>query len=155
MKKKNNYRKLILCFLMALFLPTLLFADTSRFALGLGYPYLLVKYSPFEVKYASGDGTNVFAGRYYLNFFQNSKVRAFTGAEGGYVKFNTLDVKGNGFEGSIFIGGECFITDNIGFAIDLSPTYLQLKSDDSYKANGFEIVGNASVYYYFSGAAKK
>ncbi|MBI5554974.1 MAG: hypothetical protein HY920_03865 [Elusimicrobia bacterium] len=54
-------------------------------------------------------------------------MRAFTGIAGGYIKFNTLDIKGSGYEGSIFIGGEYFITDNIALAMDLSPTYLGLK----------------------------
>lgn len=141
--------------LLLLLLPGILLAKGSQFALGVGYPHFLLKYHPFEIKYATGDGINVFAGRLYLNFYQNEKVRAFTGAEGGYIKFNTLDVKGKGYEGSIFIGGEYFVTDNIALAIDLSPTYLALKSEDSYKASGFEIVGNASVYYYFGTGVKE
>lgn len=60
-------------------------------------------------------------------------MRAFTGIAGGYIKFNTLDIKGSGYEGSIFIGGEYFITDNIALAMDLSPTYLGLKSDVTIK----------------------
>lgn len=129
-------------------------AETSCFSIGLGYPYFLVKYNPVEVKYASNDGVNVFAGRYYLNFYESGKVKAFTGLEGGYVKFNTLDIKGSGYEGSIFIGGEYFINNNIAFAMDLSPTYIGLKSEDNDKASGFEIVGNAAVYYYFASTRK-
>lgn len=135
---------------MIMLLPIGLFAETSRFALGVGYPCFLVKYDSVEVKYATGDGVNVFAGRYYLNFFESGNVKAFTGIEGGYVKFNTLDIKGTGYEGSIFIGGEYFVTDNIALAMDLSPTYIGLKSEDNDKASGFEIVANAAVYYYFS-----
>jgi tetratricopeptide (TPR) repeat protein len=153
MMKIYSIRLIILIFII-IFLPLGLFAQANRFAFGIGYPYFSLKYHPLEVKYATGDGVNVFAGRYYLNFYKSGKVKAFTGVEGGYIKFNTLDIKGSGYEGSIFIGGEYFVTDNISFAMDLSPTYIGLKSEDNDKANGFEIVANAAVYYYFSSTGR-
>lgn len=147
---RNKIQILMLLFFVLLFSMASSLVYSRELALGVGYPQFLVKYYPLEVKYATGDGINVFAGRLYLNFYDNSKIRAFTGGEGGYIKFNTLDIKGSGYEGSIFIGGEYFVTDTIALAIDLSPTYISLKSEDDYKASGFEIVANASVYYYFS-----
>lgn len=148
--KRTNIGKICILSLIMFVLPVLLqAADPGKLAVGLGYPYFLVKYAPFEVKYATDDGINLFAGRWYMDFYENGKVCGFTGVEGGYVKFNTLDIKGQGYEGGIFIGGEYLVTKNIALGIDLSPTYLQLKSDDSYKASGFELVFNAAVYYYF------
>lgn len=152
MIKDFMVRKMSVGIILLLF-PALLCA--GEFALGVGYPIFLAKYSPMEVRYATGSGINVFAGRFYLNFYQTGKVKAFSGIEGGYVKFNALDVKGKGYEGSIFVGGEYFVTDSIALAADIAPTYISLKSEDDYKASGFEIVGNASVYYYFGATEKK
>ncbi len=33
--------------------------------------------------------------------------------------------------------------------LDVSPTIINLKSDDDYKADGIEIVVNFAVYYHF------
>ncbi len=154
-KRIQAIKKILLLTFVLLISRLLSPAYTRELAFGIGYPHFLIKYYPVEVKYATGDGINVFAGRLYVNFYQNGRARAFTGAEGGYIKFNTFDIKGSGYEGSIFIGGEYFATDNIALAIDLSPTYIGLKSEDNYKASGFEIVGNASVYYYFGKATRE
>jgi tetratricopeptide (TPR) repeat protein len=143
-------KKTILSILVLLISGIFSLAPAGELALGLGYPYFLIKYNSVEVKYATRDGINVFAGRYYLNFYESGKVRAFTGVEGGYIKFNTLDINGTGYEGAVFIGGEYFVTDNIALAMDLSPTYIGLKSEDNDKADGFELVANAAVYYYFA-----
>ncbi|MDD5258985.1 MAG: tetratricopeptide repeat protein [bacterium] len=147
---KTFSRITITVFLMIFLCPLALRAETSRFALGLGYPYFLVRYDPVEIKYATGDGINVFAGRLYLNFYKGSRIKAFTGIEGGYIKFNTLDIRGTGYEGAVFIGGEYFITEHITLAMDLSPTYIGLKSTDNDKVDGYELVANAAIYYYFA-----
>jgi hypothetical protein len=152
---KNIILRILPMCLILLFLPALLFADTSRFAVGIGYPYFLIKYSPLEVKYATGDGINVFAGRLYLIFYQNNTVKGYTGVEGGYIKFNSLDIKGSGYEGSLFIGGEYFVTENLSLSADIAPTYIGLKSNDHYSVGGLEIVSNLSVNYYFSRKAEE
>jgi hypothetical protein len=36
----------------------------------------------------------------------------------------------------------------LSFAVDISPTFIGLKSDE-YKIDGFEWVVNLAVYYYF------
>lgn len=126
-------------------------AQAGEFALGIGYPYFLVKYSPFEVRYATSDGINILAGRYYFNFWENNIIRGYTGVEGGYLKFKTLDIKGSGYEGGIFVGGEYFVAEKLALSADIAPTYINLKSEDNYKAGGMEIVANISLNYYFSG----
>jgi len=131
-------------------LAAVLCAHSGELSVGAGYPYFSVKYKPVEVRYAAGDGIKVFAGRFYLYFWDNNEIRGYTGAEGGYLKFDTLDMKGTGYEGSIFIGGECFVTESLSLSADLAPTYIGLKSEDSYKASGLEIVANISVNFYFS-----
>ncbi len=125
-------------------------AYSGELSVGVGYPYFSLKYSPVELRYATGDGINVFAGRGYLYFWDNNVTRGYTGVEGGYLKFNTMDMKGTGYEGSIFIGGECFVAESLSLAVDIAPTYISLKSEDNYKAGGMEIVANISVNYYFS-----
>ena len=131
-------------------LAAVLCAHSGELSVGAGYPYFSVKYKPVEVRYAAGEGIKVFAGRFYLYFWDDNAIRGYTGVEGGYLKFDTLDMKGTGYEGSIFIGGECFVTESLSLSADLAPTYIGLKSEDSYKASGLEIVANISVNYYFS-----
>lgn len=131
-------------------LAAVLCAHSGELSIGAGYPYFSMKYSPIELRYATNDGIKVLAGRFYLYFWDNNVTRGYTGVEGGYLKFDTLDMKGTGYEGSIFIGGECFVAESLSLAVDIAPTYIGLKSEDSYKASGMEIVANISVNYYFS-----
>ncbi|MCK5584376.1 MAG: hypothetical protein KAI33_11315, partial [Elusimicrobiales bacterium] len=70
--------------------------------------------------------------------------------EGGYVSFNTLDMKGTGYETSVFLGGEHFISKRTSFILDFAPTLIGLKSDD-YKVSGIEWVLNLGLYIYFAG----
>ena len=121
--------------------------------IGLGYPYLGVKYNfseriASEIRWATGEGINVYAGRGYWNFYSGKKLTAFTGLEGGYIKFDTLDTKGTGYEGAAFVGGEYFIYERFSFVLDFAPTFINLKSDE-FKIDGIEWVTNLAVYYYF------
>ena len=121
--------------------------------IGLGYPYLGVKYDfskqiASELRWATGEGINVYAGRGYWNFYSGKKLTGFTGLEGGYISFDTLDMKGIGYEGSVFVGGEYFISNRLSFVMDFSPTFITLKSDE-FKIDGIEWVTNLAVYYYF------
>jgi len=127
------------------------FSETPRFGIGLGYPYFSIKSHPLELKYAAGEGIDVFAGRFYWNFYNDDKIRGFSGIEGGLINFDTLDIEGNGYEGGLFIGGEYFITRKLSLLIDFSPTFISLKSNDNYEASTIEMVVNFAVYYYFPG----
>jgi len=124
-------------------------AEAGGLSIGLGYPYFSGKYHPLEVKYATGEGIDIFAGRFYYDFYKKAKTKIFIGLEAGSIKFDTLDIKGSGYEGSLFIGGEYFTTRKVSLMLDFSPTFINLKSDDDYKADGIVMVVNFAVYYHF------
>lgn len=122
------------------------------FAAGLGYPYLALKYTPrpsfsAEARFASGDGVNVYSGRLYWNFETSRSFRLFTGAEGGYVKFDTIDTRGKGAIWAAFGGLEYFVLKNISLSVDFSPTLVNLDSD-GVNVNGLEWVANIAVYWH-------
>jgi len=146
--------------------------DFSNFSLGLGYPYVSVKYNlsektAAEFRYINSSGINVYAGRFYWNFKampgavsrdyvhqtakKYDKTILFTGFEGGYIKFNTLDVKGSGTEIAGFIGGEHFISKQLSLLLDFAPTFISLKDSDysDVKVSGIEFVVNLGLYYRF------
>lgn len=131
------------------------FSCAENLSLGFGYPYVSAKYNlsektSIEARYATGSGINVYAGRFYWSFKKYDKLNVFTGFEGGYVSFNTLDMKGTGYETSVFLGGEHFISKRTSFILDFAPTLIGLKSDD-YKVSGIEWVLNLGLYIYFAG----
>lgn len=152
----HGYHKIILFFIAALVLiPGSV--QAGEVSLGLGYPYAGIKYTiyknlDFEVRYATGEGINVYAGRFYWNFHNSERLKGFTGIDGGGIKFNTLDTKGSGYEGSVFIGGEYFIFEKLSLALDFAPTYIGLKEDSATgdsTVNNIEWVGNIALYFYF------
>jgi len=136
--------------LLILFFSSCIFAGEGKLSVGFGYPYFSVKYHPMEVKYATGEGIGVFAGRFYYDFYSERKIKGFAGIEAGKISFDTLDIKGSGYEGSLFIGGEYFILRKLSLMLDFSPTFIDIKSDDDYKTDGFAMVANFAVYFYFS-----
>ena len=75
-------------------------AAAQNLSLGAGYPYLSIKYDlpvlAVEGRVVTGSGVQAYAGRGYWNFYQADKLKGFAGLEGGYVKFNTLNIKGTG-----------------------------------------------------------
>jgi len=139
---------------LILVVPSYIFAEEGKLSLGFGYPYFSVKYHPLELKYATGEGIDVFAGRFYYDFYSEKKIKGFAGIEAGYIDFDTPDMKGTGYEGSLFIGGEYSITRKLSLMFDFSPTFINLKSNDDYKIDGIVMVANFAVYYYFSGKKK-
>ncbi|MEW6557071.1 MAG: hypothetical protein AB1349_06930 [Elusimicrobiota bacterium] len=153
--RNGKFMKQILIFIFYL-LPFTFYLSIclySEVGVGLGWPYLGVKYNfsqrlGSELRWATGEGINVYAGRGYWNYYSSRKLTGFTGLEGGYISFDTLDTKGTGYEGSVFLGGEYFITKRGSFALDFAPTFIGLKSDE-FKIDGVEWVANLAVYYYF------
>ncbi len=146
------------------FLPlilVLLFPSPCRaeWGLGLGYPYVSVKddfgRSAAEGKFATGEGINLIAGRGYWNFCKFDPVTLFTGAEGGYIKFNTLSTKGAGWEASGFVGGEMPLANWLSFEFDFSPMYVNLKSQGT-GITGMEYAVNFAIYIYpFRGSSDR
>jgi len=131
------------------------YCEENKLGLGLGWPYFGLKYNfskriNSEFRWATGEGINVYAGRVYWNFYCDEKMKGFTGLEGGYIGFDTLEMEGNGYEGSVFLGGEYYLTKRLSLELDLSPAFIGLKSDD-YRVSGVEFIANISIYYYFLG----
>ncbi|MEW6557411.1 MAG: hypothetical protein AB1349_08665, partial [Elusimicrobiota bacterium] len=149
--RNDKMKKIIL--LITLLLYYFITCLYSEVGIGLGWPYLGLKYNfsrrlGSEIRCATGEGINVYAGRGYWNYYSSRKLTGFTGLEGGYISFDTLDTKGTGYEGSVFLGGEYFILKKLSFVIDFSPTFISLKSDD-FDIDGTEWVANLALYFYF------
>lgn len=121
-------------------------------SLGLGYPYLSLKYDfkalAVEGRLVIDSGVQAYTGRWYWNFHRSDKLKGFAGLEGGYIKFDTLDTKGTGSEGALFVGGEYFMTKKLSLMMDFAPTLISLKSGNT-DVNGVEYVVNLGLYYHF------
>ena len=135
--------------------PKSLFAEGHKFAIGAGYPYFCIKYDLFskfapEIRYATGEGIQVIAARGYYRFYDAQKINVFTGVEAGYIIFDTLDIEGNGYEGSVFLGSEYFIFNKLSMSIDIAPTYIGLKDNVfDFTVGGIEWVTSIMLYYHF------
>ena len=84
---------------------------THKIGVGLGYPYLSLKYgiSPKwsgELRGAFGSGIVVVGGRVYYNLNPEKRAVIYYGLEMDYVSFDTEDIAGNGYLVLIFVGGE-------------------------------------------------
>lgn len=154
MKRFTRIKKTV----VYLFLAALVFPAVCRagdLSLGGGYPYLSLKYDfkalAVEGRYVSGLGVQAYTGRGYWNFYRSDKLRGFTGLEGGYIKFNTLDTKGTGNEVALFVGGEYFVIKNFSLLMDFAPTAISLKHGtyNDIKASSIEYVINLGLYYHF------
>ena len=131
---------------------------SHRFGLSFGFPYLGVKYgnsqeitSEFRINFDGGVG--IIGGREYYNFLNKEKYIIYSGLEAGYIFFyNVEDLKGNGFLGLLFVGGEYFLLKNISLGADFGPSYIYLSSKISSQRvtnSGLEWIINISVNYYF------
>lgn len=151
-----KFMKLILFFIFLAFPAQ--FVCAGNLSLGLGYPYLSLKYNfkalAVEGRVVTGSGVQAYTGRGYWNFHQSDKLKGFAGLEGGYIKFDTLDTKGTGSEGAVFVGGEYFISEKLSLMMDFAPTIISLKSDDT-GVSCVAYVVNMGFYYHFGGAQPK
>ena len=139
------------CLLLASLISPAAYA-AENLSLGVGYPYISIKYDlpvlSAEGRFVTGSGVQAYAGRGYWNFHRSDKLKGFTGLEGGYIKFNTLATKGSGYEGAVFVGGEYFMADRISLLMDFAPTLISLKSGD-LGVSGLEYVINLGLYWHF------
>ncbi len=124
-------------------------------SIGLGYPYVSIKYDfpvmAIEGRFVTESGVKAYSGRGYWNYYSSDRLKGFTGLEGGYINFNTLDTKGTGYEGALFIGGEYFMNKWLSLLLDFAPTYISLRhaDDSSVKVHGVDFVGNIALYLHF------
>ncbi|HAV43567.1 TPA: hypothetical protein DCX15_06095 [bacterium] len=130
---------------------------SKRIDVGVGYPYLSLKYgfSPKltgELKGAFGEGVSVLSGRGYYNLYSTARILGFGGGELGYITFDTGGTKGSGYLLMPFVGGEYFITQNLGLGLDLGLGYVILKTREAardFDIGGMEWISNLGLSYYF------
>ncbi len=146
--------KKVIC-LIAILLTFSSISYAGGLSIGLGYPYVSLKYDfpelAVEGRFVTDSGVKIYSGRGYWNYYRSDKLNGFTGLEGGYINFNTPDTKGTGYEGAIFIGGEYFVTKRLSLLLDFTPTLISLTDADysSVKVSGMEFVVNIALYYHF------
>ena len=107
---------------------------TGNWALGGIYPGASLKYvtggkSAWELRAQSGSGIFAIGPRYYRYLTQDANPRFFFGIEADYITFKGKESKGSGFAGGAFIGGEIFLTKQIGLLMDFGPMYVNLKEN--------------------------
>lgn len=135
-------------------------AAAGDLSIGLGYPYLSAKYDfqsvAAEARLVTGSGIQVYSGRGYWNFHRSRPLTAFAGAEAGYIKFDTLDMKGTGGMAALFVGGEYAVAENFSVLMDFAPTLIMLKHGVyDVGVSGVEYVVNMGFYYRFGGGTAK
>jgi hypothetical protein len=144
-------KKLYILGLIIVNVINLCFAEVG---ISLGWPYIGIKYNfskqfGSELRLANDGGINVYSGRGYWIFSTTNKLNLFSGLELGFITFNTLDIKGAGYETSVFLGGEYFVSPQMSFAIDFAPTFIGVSSDN-ISVDGLEIVVNFALNYYLN-----
>lgn len=126
-----------------------------KWAMGVLYPGVALKYgaagvSEWEIKAQSGSGILILGLRNYRYFTQASNLRLFYGIGADYITFKGEESKGSGFAGEAFVGGEVFLTKQIGLAIDFGPMFINLSEKDySQSESGLEYVVNMGIYWHF------
>jgi hypothetical protein len=152
---------------LAIFSKMALANDLSRrLGFGLGWPYVSLKYGltprfSIEGRGAFGEGIGVYGARLYYNFNPYDRAVIFTGLEGDYVNFD-VDIedeeegmKGKGYVGYLFVGGEYFINDNFTFNLDIGPAYIDLTEGEfDLNVSGIEWLYNLGINFYL-GSSKK
>ncbi len=152
-------KRIILLTLLLMIFSAISYAE--GLSIGLGYPYISLKYDfavmSLEGRFVSDPEAKAYSGRSYWNYYSDTKLRGFTGLEGGYISLDTEDTKGTGYEAALFIGGEYFITNWLSLLLDLAPTFISLthSDDSSVNINGIEFVGNIGLYLHFGSFGNK
>lgn len=145
--------------LALLALPGALFA--GDLSVGLGYPYGSVKYDftklAAEARLVTGGGVKVYAGRGYWNFHRSPGLKGFAGLEAGYITFDTMAMKGTGYECALFVGGSYPVADNFYVLMDFAPTLIVLRHGlyKDVEVGGMEYVVNLGFYYRFGRKSRK
>ncbi len=142
--------KLLIFTFFLLYMPAV---SSPKLGVTVGYPYLGIKYNflenfALEFRSAVDYDIRVFVGRFYWNFKKFERLNVFMGFECGYIDFVSYDIKGDGYETSVFLGGEYFIFPKLSFNIDFSPTLIGVKSG-RYEVSGVEFVLNLGLNFYF------
>lgn len=142
--------------------PFSLAKDTAgKLALGVGWPYLSMKYGlskilTIEGRGAFGSGIKAYGGRGYFNFSSGNKTILYAGVEADYISFDTEGVEGNGTLYMPFIGGEYFLSKKSSITLDFGPALINLKDSEKIVGektfiSGWEWIINFGLYFYFGG----
>jgi hypothetical protein len=129
-------------------------AGAEQWALGVGYPYLSLKYDfmpeiSAEAKWAGGDGISVYAGRGYWNFIHTQSLKAFTGVEAGGLVFNTLGLFGTGLEYGVFVGGSYRLFASLDLTLDIGPSIIQMEAREQTAAGIEWIITTGLLWYVY------
>lgn len=133
----------------------------GRFALGLNYPGIGLKYFLFN-RYAleprSQFETGVFVpGARICRYFNPiSGVLPYLGVEGAYASYKSEESKGVGYAGVVLAGGEYYVGQKFSFQFDFGPAYIML-ADKEYEVDvsGIEYVINFGINYYLGSRSEK
>lgn len=129
--------------------------SAGNWALGGIYPGASLKYitrgkSAWELRAQSGSDILAIGPRYYRYITQSANPRLFLGIEADYITFNGKESKGSGFAGGAFVGGEIFLTKQIGLLMDFGPMYINLAENTySQSDSGVDFVVNMGIYWHF------
>lgn len=132
----------------------------GRFGIGVGNPYLSIKYgfdskSLWEIRGAYGSDILVGGFRNYYYFNPKDRLVIYLAGEGDYVDFKGENSSGYGLIGGLFVGAESFISSNVTLNFDIGPAYIRLydkasRQSDSW-VEGITCVVNLGINRYFSG----
>jgi len=129
--------------------------ESGNWALGGIYPGASLKYvtggkSAWELRAQAGSGILAIGPRYYQYLTRDANPRLFFGIEGDYITFKGEESKGAGFAGGTFVGGEIFLTKQIGLLMDVGPMYINLKENEySQSDSGLDYMVNLGIYWHF------
>lgn len=102
--------------------------DGGTWNIGLGYPFLAVKYDfadyALETRFITRRNVSALAARGYLDFYRLEKFTAYTGLEAGYVRFGTAKFGSNGWELAGFLGGKYPLGKDLTASLDVAPTLI-------------------------------
>ena len=129
--------------------------SAGNWALGGIYPGASLKYvtggkTAWELRAQSGSGILAVGPRYYRYFTLDANPHLFLGIEADYITFKGEESKGAGFAGGAFVGGEIFLTKQIGLLMDFGPMYINLKENEySQSDSGMDYMVNVGLYWHF------
>lgn len=127
----------------------------GNWAFGGLYPGAAIKYTTgrkvaWEAKAQSGSGVLAIGPRYYRYLTTATNPHLFYGIEADYISFKGKVSKGSGLAGGAFVGGEIFLTRQIGLLMDFGPMYINLTDNEfSQSASTVEYVLNMGIYWHF------
>jgi hypothetical protein len=132
----------------AIFLLFSLSAFSEEISIGAGYPYFSFGYDTsiyrrYELRVASGSKIDIAGVRGY-HFLDRGRISPFLGTEVCYLWFKDNDLKGEGWVGSLFMGGELCISRRVSLLTDFSLCYIYLKAK-GYSQEGIEPVFNMGM----------